>query len=92
MGLLSPRKPSLKVIFTLTMPPKASTNFLTSALETPLPLGPVPDFVVNARTDVLLTENGTVEQAIERGRAFLNAGTPESPSPPESPLSKSFSR
>ncbi|KAJ5230080.1 hypothetical protein N7489_010788 [Penicillium chrysogenum] len=34
----------------------------------------VPDFVVNARTDVLLTENGTVEQAIERGRAFLNAG------------------
>ena len=34
----------------------------------------VPDFVVNARTDVLLTENGTVEEAIERGKAFLKAG------------------
>ncbi|CAG7949597.1 unnamed protein product [Penicillium nalgiovense] len=34
----------------------------------------VPDFVVNARTDVLLTENGTVEEAVQRGRAFLNAG------------------
>ncbi|KXG47979.1 Pyruvate/Phosphoenolpyruvate kinase [Penicillium griseofulvum] len=34
----------------------------------------VPDFVVNARTDVLLTENGTIEEAIERGRAFLEAG------------------
>lgn len=34
----------------------------------------VPDFVVNARTDVLLTEDGTVGMAIERGRAFLEAG------------------
>ncbi|KAJ5383491.1 Pyruvate/Phosphoenolpyruvate kinase [Penicillium concentricum] len=34
----------------------------------------VPDFVVNARTDVLLTENGTIEEAIERGKAFLEAG------------------
>ncbi|KAJ5959246.1 Pyruvate/Phosphoenolpyruvate kinase [Penicillium vulpinum] len=34
----------------------------------------VPDFVVNARTDVLLTANGTIEEAIERGKAFLEAG------------------
>ncbi|CAG8200594.1 unnamed protein product [Penicillium olsonii] len=32
----------------------------------------VPDFVVNARTDVLA--GGTVDQAIERGKAFLGAG------------------
>ncbi|KAJ5432088.1 Pyruvate/Phosphoenolpyruvate kinase [Penicillium cf. griseofulvum] len=31
----------------------------------------VPDFVVNARTDVLLTENGTIEEAIERGEGVL---------------------
>ncbi|KAJ5164538.1 Pyruvate/Phosphoenolpyruvate kinase [Penicillium coprophilum] len=34
----------------------------------------IPDFVVNARTDVLLTKNGTIEEAIKRGRAFLEAG------------------
>lgn len=33
----------------------------------------VPDFVVNARTDVLLA-GGTIDQAIERGKAFLEAG------------------
>jgi 2-methylisocitrate lyase-like PEP mutase family enzyme len=33
----------------------------------------VPRFVVNARTDVLVT-GGTVEEAIERGRAYLDAG------------------
>ncbi|ERF70614.1 hypothetical protein EPUS_02480 [Endocarpon pusillum Z07020] len=33
----------------------------------------VPDFVVNARTDVLLA-GGTVDEAIERGRAYLEAG------------------
>lgn len=32
----------------------------------------VPDFVVNARTDVLAS--GAVDQAIERGKAFLGAG------------------
>ncbi|KAJ5322915.1 hypothetical protein N7452_011204 [Penicillium brevicompactum] len=32
----------------------------------------VPDFVVNARTDVLA--GGTVDQAIDRGKAFLGAG------------------
>ncbi|KAL4993878.1 phosphoenolpyruvate phosphomutase-domain-containing protein [Aspergillus recurvatus] len=35
----------------------------------------VPDFVVNARTDVLgCLNNGTIEDAIERGKAYLNAG------------------
>ena len=33
----------------------------------------IPDFVVNARTDTLLTK-GTVEEAIERGKAYLAAG------------------
>ncbi len=33
----------------------------------------VPNFVVNARTDILLT-GGTVDEAIERGRAYLDAG------------------
>ena len=33
----------------------------------------VPDFVVNARTDVLL-HGGNLEEAIERGKAFLAAG------------------
>ncbi|KAJ5856045.1 Pyruvate/Phosphoenolpyruvate kinase [Penicillium soppii] len=33
----------------------------------------VPDFVVNARTDVL-GAGGTIDQAIERGKAFLEAG------------------
>lgn len=33
----------------------------------------VPGFVVNARTDVLVT-GGPVDEAIERGRAYLNAG------------------
>ncbi|KAL4777569.1 phosphoenolpyruvate phosphomutase-domain-containing protein [Aspergillus nidulans var. acristatus] len=35
----------------------------------------VPDFVVNARTDVLGSlDKGTIEDAIERGRAYLDAG------------------
>lgn len=35
----------------------------------------VPDFVINARTDVLgCLESDTIEDAIERGKAFLNAG------------------
>ncbi|CAG7931709.1 unnamed protein product [Penicillium olsonii] len=34
----------------------------------------VPDFVVNARTDVLSQEGGTLDQVIERGKAFLEAG------------------
>jgi 2-methylisocitrate lyase-like PEP mutase family enzyme len=33
----------------------------------------VPDFVVNARTDVLIS-GGTVDDAIERGKAYLDAG------------------
>lgn len=33
----------------------------------------VPDFVVNARADCLL-HNGTIEDAVERGRAYLAAG------------------
>ncbi|KAL6229724.1 hypothetical protein BDW75DRAFT_249349 [Aspergillus navahoensis] len=35
----------------------------------------VPDFVVNARTDVLgCLDKATIEDAIERGKAYLNAG------------------
>lgn len=35
----------------------------------------VPDFVVNARTDVLGSlDKGTIEDAIERGQAYLDAG------------------
>lgn len=34
----------------------------------------VPDFVVNARTDVLLTPGATIQDAVERGRAFRGAG------------------
>ncbi|EME88506.1 uncharacterized protein MYCFIDRAFT_209831 [Pseudocercospora fijiensis CIRAD86] len=33
----------------------------------------VPDFCVNARTDVV-AKGGTIEEAIERGKAFLKAG------------------
>ena len=33
----------------------------------------VPDFVINARTDVI-GEGGTVEEAINRAKAFLDAG------------------
>jgi 2-methylisocitrate lyase-like PEP mutase family enzyme len=33
----------------------------------------VPDFVINARTDVI-GEGGTVDEAIDRGKAFLDAG------------------
>ncbi|KAF9417357.1 hypothetical protein BGZ94_010008 [Podila epigama] len=42
------------------------------AVETARAAG-VPDFAVNARTDVL-GHGGTIEQAIDRGRAFLEAG------------------
>ncbi|KAL2852956.1 phosphoenolpyruvate phosphomutase-domain-containing protein [Aspergillus pseudoustus] len=42
------------------------------AIQTARELG-VPDFVVNARTDIL-GHGGTVEDAIERGKAFLKAG------------------
>lgn len=34
----------------------------------------VPDFVVNARTDVLYQDGATIDDAIERGKAFLAAG------------------
>ncbi|RLL94342.1 hypothetical protein CFD26_102501 [Aspergillus turcosus] len=38
----------------------------------------VPDFVINARTDVLLKHDGenggSIEDAVERGRAYLEAG------------------
>ncbi len=34
----------------------------------------IKGFVVNARTDVLLTEGGTLDQAIERGKRYLEAG------------------
>ncbi|KAI7973052.1 hypothetical protein EIK77_004329 [Talaromyces pinophilus] len=34
----------------------------------------VPDFVLNARTDVLFQEGATLDDAIARGKAFLEAG------------------
>ncbi|KAJ5619681.1 Pyruvate/Phosphoenolpyruvate kinase [Penicillium lagena] len=34
----------------------------------------VPDFVVNARTDVLADAGATIDDAIDRGKAFLDAG------------------
>ncbi|KAK2766741.1 hypothetical protein FQN54_006055 [Arachnomyces sp. PD_36] len=34
----------------------------------------VPDFVVNARTDVLFQEGGTFDDMIARGKAYLEAG------------------
>lgn len=34
----------------------------------------VPDFVVNARTDVLYQEGASIDDAVERGKAFLQAG------------------
>lgn len=34
----------------------------------------VPNFVVNARTDVLSTKGATIQDAVERGRAFREAG------------------
>ncbi|KAF8579653.1 Phosphoenolpyruvate/pyruvate domain-containing protein [Ramaria rubella] len=34
----------------------------------------VPDFVINARTDSLFQPGGTLEHAIERGKAYLAAG------------------
>lgn len=43
------------------------------ALRTAEGLG-VPDFCVNARSDILGTEGGTISNAIERGKAFLEAG------------------
>ncbi|KAL4936037.1 hypothetical protein BDV06DRAFT_216980 [Aspergillus oleicola] len=42
------------------------------AVQTARQLG-VPDFVINARTDIL-GGGGSIEDAIERGRAFLEAG------------------
>ncbi|KAE8150004.1 phosphoenolpyruvate phosphomutase-domain-containing protein [Aspergillus avenaceus] len=50
---------------------------IKKAMQTARDLG-VPDFVINARTDVLC-ENpggkpGSIDEAIERGRAFLEAG------------------
>lgn len=33
-----------------------------------------PDFALNARTDVLFQEGGTLEDVLQRGRAFLEAG------------------
>lgn len=34
----------------------------------------VPDFALNARTDVLFQEGRTLADAVERGKAFLEAG------------------
>lgn len=34
----------------------------------------VPDFALNARTDVLFQEGATLDDAIARGKAFLEAG------------------
>lgn len=45
---------------------------ITRALETAKKQG-VPEFVVNARTDALI-HNGTLSEAISRGKAYLEAG------------------
>lgn len=45
---------------------------IRSAVQAAKALG-VPDFVINARTDVLVY-GGTISDAIERGKAFLEAG------------------
>ncbi|KAL4925385.1 isocitrate lyase/PEP mutase family protein [Aspergillus undulatus] len=49
-----------------------AVNRIELALQTARQLG-VPDFVINARTDILGL-GGSIEEAIERGRAFLEAG------------------
>ncbi|KAA8647646.1 hypothetical protein EYZ11_004791 [Aspergillus tanneri] len=51
----------------------AAVKRIQYALEAAREVG-VPDFVVNARTDVLGSPGGTVQDAIERGKAFLEAG------------------
>ncbi|KAL4874719.1 phosphoenolpyruvate phosphomutase-domain-containing protein [Aspergillus karnatakaensis] len=53
-------------------PSQEAVSRIELALKQARELG-VPDFVVNARTDVL-GYGGSVEDAIERGKAFLNAG------------------
>lgn len=47
-------------------------NRIELALRTARDLG-VPEFVINARTDILAS-GGSIEDAIERGKAFLKAG------------------
>jgi 2-methylisocitrate lyase-like PEP mutase family enzyme len=49
-----------------------ATSRIKLAIQTARELG-VPDFVINARTDIL-GHGGSVEDAIERGKAFLEAG------------------
>ncbi|KAF9163549.1 hypothetical protein DFQ26_002398 [Actinomortierella ambigua] len=50
-----------------------ATARIRLAVETAKEMG-VPAFAVNARTDVLAYEGGTIEEAIARGKAFLAAG------------------
>ena len=45
---------------------------IRTALEVAAAKG-VPDFVINARTDCVLL-GGTIDEAIERGKKYLNAG------------------
>ncbi|KAL4966761.1 phosphoenolpyruvate phosphomutase-domain-containing protein [Aspergillus stella-maris] len=53
-------------------PLQEAMDRIALAIKTARDLG-VPDFVINARTDVL-GDGGSVEDAIERGKAFLKAG------------------
>ncbi|KAL4957512.1 phosphoenolpyruvate phosphomutase-domain-containing protein [Aspergillus filifer] len=53
-------------------PLREAVDRIALAIKTARDLG-VPDFVINARTDVL-GNGGSVEDAIERGKAFLKAG------------------
>jgi 2-methylisocitrate lyase-like PEP mutase family enzyme len=49
-----------------------AVNRIKRVLDVARDLG-VPDFVVNARCDVLV-QGGTLEEAIDRGKAYLAAG------------------
>lgn len=49
-----------------------AVNRIELALRTARDLG-VPEFVINARTDILAS-GGSIEDAIQRGKAFLEAG------------------
>ncbi|OJI99055.1 hypothetical protein ASPVEDRAFT_124901 [Aspergillus versicolor CBS 583.65] len=49
-----------------------AVNRIELALRTARDLG-VPEFVINARTDIL-ANGGSIEDAIQRGKAFLEAG------------------
>ena len=54
-------------------PAQEAARRVAMALQVAVEMG-IPDFVVNARTDVLGAGRGTVEEVLERGRLYLAAG------------------